>query len=165
MSPSEQAQAHITVVRPWGLRASQVNCPQETACTSTQIPPTPEPTGCARKFHLGNSSSRTTKGPPTMPLRWASSQGPALPPPQVGAHWGWGFGGFCRLILFCKSHFSSSLPLLFSTTLRWEDAESPGTKGVTVKPNARLPPLWYPAGPGVGTCVPGNGCPEKPWVC
>lgn len=37
-----------------GLHAEEVNCPQETACTSTQIPPILEPTGCARKFHSEN---------------------------------------------------------------------------------------------------------------
>lgn len=37
-----------------GLLGNKVNCPQETVYTSTQTPPTPEPTGCARKFHLEN---------------------------------------------------------------------------------------------------------------
>lgn len=37
-----------------GLHGNKVNCPQETVYTSTQTPPTPEPTGCARKFHLEN---------------------------------------------------------------------------------------------------------------
>ena len=54
-SLSEQAkEAHITVGMARGLRAKQVNCPQEIACTSTQIPPTLEPTGCARKCPSGN---------------------------------------------------------------------------------------------------------------
>ena len=55
-SPSEQAKKpHLTrALVPRGLHAKEVNCPQETACTSTQIPPILEPIGCARKFRSGN---------------------------------------------------------------------------------------------------------------
>lgn len=54
--PPQNRQRSPTSPGVWsqGLHAKEINCPQGTACTSTQIPPTLEPTGCARKFHLGN---------------------------------------------------------------------------------------------------------------